>query len=97
MQVIDHSVSGQSFELVYNSELDMYSTHPKPSEIELPKYYETNDYISHTDASESLMDKVYQLVKKITLQSKLKLINSQSSSNSKRYYFFDRSRNKIIY
>ena len=32
-----------------------------------PEDYESQDYISHTDAKVSLMDKVYQVVKKLFL------------------------------
>lgn len=72
----DVSVSGENFELIYNSELDMLETSPKPSLEKLPFYYESEDYISHTDSKKSLVDKVYQFVKGYALKSKLKLMNS---------------------
>jgi len=72
----DFTVSNKEFELHFNSELDMYCTYPKPSEEELPEYYKSEEYISHTDAKKSLFDKVYQLVKNYTLSKKVKLINS---------------------
>lgn len=72
----DYSVSGENFELMYNSELDMLETFPKPLLEKLPSYYESEDYISHTDSKKSLVDKVYQLVKGYALKNKLKLINS---------------------
>ena len=78
LKVKDHSVSGEVFELVYDSELDMLITHPQPSLEKLPSYYESVDYISHTDGSKSLFEKMYQFVKSIALKNKLKLINSQS-------------------
>ncbi|MDV7186568.1 class I SAM-dependent methyltransferase [Lutibacter sp. TH_r2] len=72
----DYSVSGENFELMYNSELDLLETSPKPLLEKLPFYYESEDYISHTDSKKSLQDKVYQFVKSYALKSKLKLINS---------------------
>ena len=72
----DYTVSGKEFELVYNSDLEMYITHPKPSEKELPIYYKSEAYISHTDSKKSLFDKVYQLVKNYTISKKVKLIDS---------------------
>ena len=76
LNVKDHSVSGEEFQLLYNEELDMLQTHPQPSEVELPKYYQSEDYISHTDAKRNLFERVYQFIKSIALKRKLKLINS---------------------
>ena len=78
LKVKDYSVSGEVFELLYDSELDMLITHPQPSLEKLPSYYESVDYISHTDGKRSLFEKMYQFVKGIALKNKLKLINSQS-------------------
>ncbi|SDW08054.1 Methyltransferase domain-containing protein [Lutibacter oricola] len=76
LKLKDYSVSKENFELIYNSELELLETSPKPTLQKLPSYYESEDYISHTDAKESLVDKVYQFVKGIALKNKLKLINS---------------------
>ncbi|MBI9040855.1 MAG: class I SAM-dependent methyltransferase [Lutibacter sp.] len=54
----------------------MLETIPKPPMEELDSYYESSEYISHTDSKKSIIDKVYQIVKKYTLNKKLKLINS---------------------
>jgi len=78
LKVKDYSVSGETFELLYDSNLDMLITHPQPSLEKLPSYYESKDYISHTDGKTSLFEKMYQFVKSIALKNKLKLINSQS-------------------
>ena len=69
----DHSVSGEDFELRYDAELDMLITHPQPEQ--LGKYYESDAYISHTDASKSVVDRLYQTVKKYSLSKKVKLIS----------------------
>ena len=49
LKVKDHSVSGETFELQHDENLDMLFTFPKPDALQLPKYYESEDYISHTD------------------------------------------------
>ncbi|MBR9913561.1 MAG: class I SAM-dependent methyltransferase [Algicola sp.] len=54
----------------------MLKTHPQPSAQELPLYYQSEDYISHTDAKRNWFEKIYQYVKSIALKRKLKLINS---------------------
>tara|TARA_B100000809_G_C15122816_1_gene524994 strand:- start:159 stop:1043 length:885 start_codon:yes stop_codon:yes gene_type:complete len=76
LNVKDHSVSGEEFDLVYNDKFDFLETHPQPSEKKLGDYYESEDYISHTDAKRNAFEKVYHYVKGIALKRKLKLINS---------------------
>ena len=70
----DFTVSGETYEVMFNAEYDMLVTSPVP--VDLENYYKSENYISHTDSKKSLIDKVYQAVKNITLRKKLKLINS---------------------
>jgi 2-polyprenyl-3-methyl-5-hydroxy-6-metoxy-1,4-benzoquinol methylase len=77
-KVRDYSVSKEIFELHHNPEYDLLITFPKPSPENLPSYYESDDYISHTDGKRSLFEKGYQFIKGIALKNKLKLINQQS-------------------
>lgn len=74
IEVKDHSVSQELFRLKYDDQLHMYYTTPKPSEENLPSYYASEDYISHTDGKRSLFERVYQIVKSITLSRKQKLL-----------------------
>ena len=73
--VKDHSVSKEVFELWQDENLDLLITTPQPDENNLPMYYESDDYISHTDSKRSLFEKAYHLVKNIALKSKLETIN----------------------
>ena len=75
----DYLVSGEVFNLVYDPELDMLITNPQPAEKELSKYYESEDYISHTDSRKTFLDKVYQHVKSMNLSRKVKLINGAAT------------------
>ncbi len=72
----DYTVSNKKFDLLYNSKLEMLETFPQPKTDELALYYESEDYISHTDSKRSFIDRIYQIVKKHTLKNKLKLLNS---------------------
>jgi len=78
-KVKDYSVSKEIFELHHNPEYDILITFPKPSLEKLPSYYESDDYISHTDGKRSLFERAYHFIKGIALKNKLKLINEQSS------------------
>ncbi len=72
----DYTVSAKNFDLLYHSAMDMLETFPQPKAEELSGYYESDDYISHTDSKETVIDQLYQIVKKHALTNKLKLINS---------------------
>jgi len=77
LTVKDFSVSGETFKLYHDAELDLLVTHPQPDASQLPKYYESEDYISHTDGKRSLFEKAYHFVKEIALRKKVKMINFQ--------------------
>ena len=83
LTVKDHSVSKEIFDLYYDEELDMLITSPQPELQNLGKYYESEDYISHTDNKRSLFEKAYHFIKNIALQNKLNLINSQQPKKGK--------------
>lgn len=80
LTIKDHSVSKETFELFRDETLDLVYTHPQPKENALPKYYESEDYISHTDGKRSLFEKAYHFVKNIALKNKLNLINNIQKS-----------------
>ena len=80
LTVIDYSVSKEAFDLYYDQDLDMLITSPQPSPENLGKYYESTDYISHTDSKRSLFEKAYHFVKGIALNNKLNLINNCSAA-----------------
>ena len=83
LKVKDHSVSQETFDLLYDSDLDMLVTNPQPSLDVLDKYYDSPDYLSHTDGNKSLFEKLYQFVRNIALKNKLNLINSLSANKGK--------------
>jgi 2-polyprenyl-3-methyl-5-hydroxy-6-metoxy-1,4-benzoquinol methylase len=76
LTVKDHSVSKETFDLYHDETMDMLVTYPQPSLKNLGKYYESVDYISHTDSKRSFFEKAYHFVKSIALKNKLDLINS---------------------
>ena len=77
----DYTVSNKKFDLLYNPKLEMLETFPQPKAVELPSYYESEDYISHTDSEKSFLDRLYQIVKRHTLKKKLRLIKSFKTEN----------------
>ena len=71
----DFSVSGEQFELHWDEELDMLVTQPQPEN--LTPYYESEDYISHTDSKSSFTDRLYQSVKAKNLKNKIQIVENQ--------------------
>lgn len=77
----DYSLTGEEFELRENIDYDLLITHPVPKDLD--KYYEFDEYISHTDSKKTIVDRVYQVVRNYTLKKKLQLINEQKNSLKK--------------
>lgn len=76
IEVKDHSVSKESFVLFEDLNYEILKTTPFPEINNLDRYYESEDYISHTDSSRNLFEKMYQLVKKKTLNDKINWIKN---------------------
>jgi 2-polyprenyl-3-methyl-5-hydroxy-6-metoxy-1,4-benzoquinol methylase len=72
----DFLVTGEEFSLLYDLERDMLLTYPQPEIENLSKYYESEDYISHTDSKKGVESFLYQFIKKKALQKKTRLITS---------------------
>jgi len=70
----DHLVSRKNFELSRCSECGFIFTSSPPDEIKISNYYESEDYISHTDSGKNFIDKIYRLVRKVMLVRKRKLV-----------------------
>lgn len=80
IKIKDYSVSGEEFELLMDENLQLLKTHPQPNNQELQKYYQSEDYISHTDAKRSWFEKIYHLVKQKAIKDKVSLIEYYNSS-----------------
>jgi len=76
MVVKDHSVSKESFNIMVCDNCNFHFTNPRPSEDEIGKYYDSEEYISHTDQANSPINLLYKIARQYALRSKKKLINS---------------------
>ncbi len=70
----DFLISGETFDLLRDTETEMLVTFPQPSKQNLHKYYQSSSYISHTDSKKGLTSFLYQWVKKRAIKNKLNLI-----------------------
>ena len=82
LQVKDFSVSTENFSLIKNEELDLLYTDPQPDVNKLWKYYESDDYISHTSNKRTVFEKLYHIVREFAIRSKIDLINTSQKKGT---------------
>jgi 2-polyprenyl-3-methyl-5-hydroxy-6-metoxy-1,4-benzoquinol methylase len=74
LSVRDHSVSGENFTIVECSQCSLRFTQDVPGADSISPYYKSEDYISHTNTSKSLVSRVYKFVRKRTMLRKRRLV-----------------------
>jgi SAM-dependent methyltransferase len=72
----DFLVSGQEFNITRCSNCSLLFTNPRPEYSQMQYYYQSTDYISHTEQKKDLIGKVYHMVQKEMLRRKRKLIEN---------------------
>jgi len=73
--VQDKSVSKESFVIVQCENCTFKFTNPRPDFESIGKYYESEEYISHSNTSKGIINKAYQVVRSIAVKDKLELVN----------------------
>ncbi len=73
-QAEDWLVSKESFEIHECKDCELKFTNPRPQESDLGKYYESEDYISHSDTKKGLTPLLYQKARQIMLNKKYRLV-----------------------
>ena len=74
MTCTDFYASGEQFELYSCEDCGFIFTQGVPVEAEIGKYYETPDYISHTDTRKGAMNSIYHYVRSYMLGRKARLV-----------------------
>jgi 2-polyprenyl-3-methyl-5-hydroxy-6-metoxy-1,4-benzoquinol methylase len=74
--VKDYTVSKKDFVIWQCSACTLRFTQDVPDAASIGAYYKSEDYISHTDDSKSLVNRIYKKVRLFTLQQKARLIQS---------------------
>ena len=75
----DFTVSGQNFSIWECSHCTLRFTQDAPGTDAIARYYKSEDYISHTNTSRGLINKLYQAVRKRTLKQKRQLVCKTTS------------------
>jgi len=80
VECVDYTVSKSKFTIVQCASCGFHFTNPRPEKAEAGKYYQSEDYISHSDTRKGMINSLYHYARKFTLKKKLKLISSVSKT-----------------
>ncbi len=78
LSVKDHTVSQEVFDIVECTSCRLRFTQDIPSVEAIGPYYKSEQYISHTNTSKGFINRLYQLVRKKTIRSKVRLVQQQT-------------------
>lgn len=78
----DYTVSKKEFSITECDSCKFWFTNPIPKEGDIGSFYESEDYISHSNIKKGITNRIYQRVRKITLKEKLKLIQKESKGKN---------------
>ncbi len=78
----DETVSHQYFEVWQCNNCTLRFTQDVPTEENIGSYYQSSDYISHSNTSKGIVNKLYHTVRSVTLQTKRKLVEKNSGKKT---------------
>jgi SAM-dependent methyltransferase len=72
----DYTVSGKVFEIWHCDDCTARFTQNVPNASTIGPYYQSADYVSHSDTSKGLVNRLYHLVRNHTLRTKRRLVEN---------------------
>ena len=82
LQVKDYHLSGEDFEIWGCENCQLRFTQDVPVESAIGRYYQSEQYISHSNSSKGLINRLYHFVRRLTLASKKNLVQRQSRKST---------------
>lgn len=82
LQVKDWMITHESFTIQKCNSCGFHFTNPIPNEETIGSYYKSEEYVSHSSTNKGLVNKLYNLVRNLTLNHKVSLIRSYTKGNS---------------
>ncbi|MCG7858025.1 class I SAM-dependent methyltransferase [Flavihumibacter sediminis] len=82
MEAKDHTVSGEIFSIWQCNNCKLRFTQDVPDAGSIGPYYQSENYISHSDTKKGLVNSAYHLVRQYTLKQKRKLVQNTSGKNT---------------
>ena len=75
----DYTVTQKTFQIVECLACAFLFTNPRPQQEGIGEYYQSEDYISHSNSNKGLFNKLYKTVRNVTIARKLRIINKHVS------------------
>ncbi len=75
LTTIDYTVSRESFEIWHCNDCSLRFTQNIPDQNTIGRYYQSENYISHTDTNKGIINQLYRTVRRFTLKGKRNTIN----------------------
>ena len=75
----DFTVSYEIFNISECNACNFKFTTPRPDSKDIVKYYQSEDYISHSNTQKGILSKLYHIVRRRTIANKLRTINEYVS------------------
>ena len=70
----DHFLTGEEFKIVECSACSLLFTNPRPTVDSMPGYYQSEEYISHSNTNKGLINRLYKVVRNYSLDKKVTLV-----------------------
>lgn len=80
--IADHFLTGEPFQIMRCEKCGFLFTNPRPTRIEISRYYHSDKYLSHSNNKTGLLSYVYNFVRKISLKRKHRMITRHKSPGS---------------
>lgn len=82
LEVKDWMITKEVFTIQKCTSCGFHFTNPIPSEDTIGTYYKSEEYVSHSSTNKGVVNKLYNVVRTITLDRKVSLIRSYAKGNA---------------
>ena len=76
LQSNDYFLTKEEYTIVICGNCGMKFVNPRPDQIEIGKYYESSDYVSHDADHKSILNFLYKQVRAFSIKNKYQLVNN---------------------
>lgn len=80
----DNFATRETFEIFQCGKCNFSFTQDFPAESEIGRYYDSSEYISHTDTQKGIINRLYHLARVIALKTKSRLVTGNSTCSERK-------------
>jgi 2-polyprenyl-3-methyl-5-hydroxy-6-metoxy-1,4-benzoquinol methylase len=70
----DYFLTHEAFNIEYCKDCGLKFTNPRPTEEMIKKYYQSEQYISHSNTRRGLINRIYGIIRRYTIRSKIRIL-----------------------